>query len=64
MMLPNPKSEHLSIGTKVFPWGKIAAVATLKGERYYFFAEKGVAMIPGNAVEAQHLMNQMNKGRK
>lgn len=39
------------IGTKVKPWGAISGVTNNGGERYYFFDEKGVALIPGTVVE-------------
>jgi len=51
MTAPIDRANPLAIGTKVKPWGHISAVAILKGERYYFFIEKGVAMIPGVDVE-------------
>lgn len=41
----------LKLGTVVKPWGRIAAVQITQGERYYMFAERGVALIPGRDVE-------------
>lgn len=43
--------DILPIGTKVKPWGTICAYSWAKGERYYLFSEKGVAMIPAKDVE-------------
>ena len=42
----------IPIGTKT-KWGKIAAIRTIEGERYYFMVDKdgGVAMMPANVVE-------------
>lgn len=44
-------NEPLTIGTKVKPWGTICGVTNHGGERYYFFEEKGVALIPASDVE-------------
>ena len=52
--LDRSKGDPLLLGTKVKPWGTVSAVASLKGERYYFFTEKGVAMIPGRDVEMMY----------
>lgn len=43
----------LPLGTKVKPWGHISGVTNHGGERYYFFAEKGVALIPAIEVERE-----------
>jgi hypothetical protein len=43
--------EPLLLGTYVHPWGHISGVTNHGGERYYFFSEKGVALIPGWDVE-------------
>ena len=47
-------NEPLKLGTKVKPWGTISGVTNHGGERYYFFTEKGVAMIPGRDVEMMY----------
>lgn len=46
----------LMLGTHVKPWGKISGVTNHGGERYYFFAEKGVALIPALDVESMAKM--------
>lgn len=46
----------LDIGTEVKPYGKVAAVGTTMGERYYWFVDEqgAVAMMPAIAVEPAH----------
>jgi hypothetical protein len=46
-----PPLDMLPIGTKVKPWGAVAGYSWSMGERYYLFAEKGVALIPAKDVE-------------
>jgi len=42
----------LEIGKHYKPYGKLAAIAVLSGERYYFFVKgRSVAMMPSDAVE-------------
>lgn len=45
----------LRLGQRVSPYGKVAAVGTTGGERYYWFVDKWhcVSMIPANCVEPQ-----------
>jgi hypothetical protein len=61
--MTDPRGEALQpplpLGMTVKPWGKIAAIASLKGERYYFFDGKGVAMIPAFVVEQQIEVNNV-----
>jgi len=42
----------LLLGTKT-PWGKIVAVGTVQGERYYWIEDGlgGIAMMPADVVE-------------
>lgn len=43
----------IEIGANVEPWGKVAAIGFLQGERYYWFIGKDevVSMIPASAAE-------------
>lgn len=47
----------LPLDTEVPPYGKVAAVGTINGERYYWFVKDwptggcSVAMVPHNSVE-------------
>jgi hypothetical protein len=43
----------LQLGTVVKPWGKIYAVGSLGGERYYWLIDKHdtVSMMPAMAIE-------------
>ena len=48
----------LPVGRRVEPYGKIAAVGSIEGERYYWFVEgNGVSMMPafmiGELVEKE-----------
>lgn len=49
--------QHIPLGTRVDPWGVISAVHS-GGERYYMFAEKGVALIPAYVVESAYAQQQ------
>lgn len=44
--------QLLQLGTET-PFGKVAAVGTILGERYYFFAQgkTGIAMMPAVVLE-------------
>lgn len=52
-------NDPIPLGTAVKPWGTVASVAYLQGERYYFFVEKGVAMIPASIVEHHQEVNRV-----
>lgn len=43
----------IEIGANVEPWGKVAAIGFLQGERYYWFIGKDdvVSMIPASTAE-------------
>ena len=42
------------IGARLSPYGKIVAIGSLSGERYYWFIDEhgAVAMLPAAVVEA------------
>lgn len=44
----------IPLGTRIEPWGSVSGVTNMGGERYYFFVEKGVALIPGVDVERHY----------
>lgn len=46
----------LLLGTKVEPWGTISGIyGSSREERYYMFAEKGVALIQAQDVELNYV---------
>lgn len=54
--MTSPSCPHrpcLAIGTVVKPYGKIAAVGILSGERYYWLIDKQktVSMMPADEIE-------------
>lgn len=48
------KKPPLDLGTVVEPYGKLAAVALITGERVYFFVDKHgtVSMMPATSIDA------------
>lgn len=48
--------KPLFIGQIVKPWGRVAAVGMIGGERYYWLVDlrtKAVSMMPADTVEAK-----------
>jgi hypothetical protein len=47
------RDKPLSLGTFVMPWGKVAAVGFIEGERYYWLTshDGDVSMMPADVVE-------------
>lgn len=53
------KEEMPTIGTKIFPWGKVKMVGWTGGERYYWFIkDNSVSMIPWTVVREQIKANK------
>lgn len=48
-------TEKIAALDSMTPWGRIAAVAYISGERYYFLINKHgtVSMLPADIVEAK-----------
>jgi len=55
-MKSEPERAPLPIGTKVKPYGEIAAVCLTGGERYYMLVDKHgcVALMPSEVIEEHH----------
>jgi hypothetical protein len=53
-MSAEPKAI-IDLGVIVRPWGKVAAVGILNGERYYWFTDEGgnVSMIDADTAESR-----------
>lgn len=50
---PSDELKPLMLGTEVKPYGKIGAIGSIQGERYYWFEndDGSVAMMPATIVE-------------